>query len=342
MRDVQLDSARTVALRQRLLAAATTLPGVEHATAQLAVPFGGMSSWPLQAEGVDSVQRFGRFEFNAVSPDYFRTMGTRLLRGRGIENGDVAGAPRVMVIGASMGAVLWPGQDPLGKCVRIGMPPDTMPCTHVVGVAEDIHARSFEPETRNFYYYLSASQWKPEEEEGGLFVRTPGDPKQFIEPLRRRLQQEMPGSSYVTVARLGELTERQTRSWVMGATVFTAFGALALLLAAVGLYSVMAYHVAQRRQELAIRVALGAGAGNVIRLVVAEGLRFAVSGAVFGVALALLAGRWIAPLLFEQSPRDPVVFGTVTGALLLVAVVASATPAIRGARVDPNTALRAE
>ena len=119
-------------------------------------------------------------------------------------------------------------------------------------------------------------------------------------------------------------------------------GALALLLAAVGLYSVIAYNVAQRRQELAVRVALGAATGNVMRLVVGEGLRFAVSGAVLGGALALLAGRWVAPLLLAQSRRDPVVFGTVTGALLLVALVATAIPAIRGARVDPNTALRAE
>jgi predicted permease len=339
MRDMTLDSARTVALRQRLLAAATTVPRIEHASLQLAEPFGGMSAASLQVAGIDSVGKLGRFERNAVSPDYFRTMGTRLLRGRGIESSDVAGAPRVMVIGASMGAVLWPGQDPVGKCVRIGRV-NTVPCTYVVGVAEDIQVRSFEAERRLFYYYLPSAQYEPDE--GGLFVRTPGDPARFIEPLRRRLQEEMPGSSYVTVERLGELIERETRSWMMGATVFTAFGALALLLAAVGLYSVIAYNVAQRRQELAVRVALGASTGNVMRLVVGEGLRFAVSGAVVGGALALLAGRWIAPLLFDQSPRDPVVFGTVAGALVVVAVLASAIPAFRGARADPNLALRAE
>jgi hypothetical protein len=298
-----------------------------------------MSAEPLHVAGIDSVWRFGLFLRNAVSPDYFRTMGTRLVRGRGIEVGDVAGAPRVMVIGASMGAVLWPGQDPLGQCVRIGRV-DTVPCTYVVGVAEDIHVRSFEEEARLFYYYLSAAQKDPHE--GGLFVRTSGDPKRFIEPLRRRLQEEMPGSAYVTVERLGELIERETRSWMMGATAFSAFGALALLLAAVGLYSVIAYSVAQRRQELAVRVALGASAGNVIRLVVGEGLRFAVSGVVVGGALALLAGQWIAPLLFNQSPRDPMVLGTVAGALLVVAILASAIPALRGARADPNLALRAE
>jgi putative ABC transport system permease protein len=349
MRDVQLDSARTVALRQRLLAAATTVPGITHASLQLSVPFAGMSSWPIFVAGIDSVRKFGRFDLNAVSPDYFATMGTRILRGRGIESSDVAGGRRVMVVGASMGAVLWPGQNPLGKCVRMQIPPiqpldqlhpENTPCTYVVGVAEDIHTQNIGPETRYFYYYLSAAQVRPEE--GGLFVRVRGDARLLMEPLRRRLQEEMPGASYVTVTRLGANIEGEVRSWVMGATVFTAFGFLALLLAAVGLYSVIAYNVAQRRQELAVRVALGAAARDLVRLVVGQGVRLAASGALLGGIIALIAGPWIAPLLFEQSPRDPVVFGAVTCLLLLVAVVASAIPALRGARVDPNAALRSE
>lgn len=146
----------------------------------------------------------------------------------------------------------------------------------------------------------------------------------------------------MTVGWLGEVIEGETRSWLMGATVFTAFGMLALVLAAVGLYSVMAYDVAQRGQELAVRVALGAVARDLLRLVVADGLRYAMTGVVVGGVIALVAGRWIAPLLFDQSPRDPVVFGTVTGLLLLVALLATAIPAMRGARADPNAALRAE
>jgi putative ABC transport system permease protein len=340
MRDVKLDSARSVALRERLIHAATTVPGIEHASFQLSVPFGGMMFRPIFVEGVDSVSKFGHFDWNAVSPDYFATMGTRILRGRSLERGDVAGARRVMVIGASMGAVLWPGQDPLGKCVRIGMKPHTMPCTYVVGVAEDIHTRTLGPETRYFYYYLPAAQNSPER--GGLIVRARGDPRRLIEPLRRRLQEEMPGTAYITVTRLAENIEGETRSWMMGATVFTSFGGLALVLAAVGLYSVIAYSVAQRKQELAVRVALGARAGNVIRLVVSEGLLFAACGAALGGAIALVAGRWLEPLLFDQRARDPIVFGTVAGALLLVAIVASVIPAIRGARADPNAALRTE
>ncbi len=340
MRDVKLDSAQTAALRLRLLDAATTMPGVEHASLQTQEPFGGMSDWPIAVAGIDSVQSLGRFEFNPVSSGYFATMGTRILRGRGFEGSDLNGSRPVLVISEAMGTVLWPGQDPLDKCVRIGILPDTMPCRYVVGVAEDIHARGFGPQTRNFYYYLPAAQWH--DQDGGLFVRVAGDPRRSIEPLRRRLQEAMPGTSYLTVTRLGELVEAQSRSWVMGATVFTAFGALALVLAAVGLYSVIAYNVAQRRQELAVRVALGAAFGDIMRLVVGEGLRFALTGAAVGGAIALIAAPRIAPLLFNQSPRDPVVFGAVTGALLVVAVVASLIPAIRGARVDPNSALRAD
>jgi predicted permease len=340
MRDVRLDSARAAELRERLLHAATTVPGIVHASLRQSMPFGGMMFQPIAVDGVDSVSRFGRFDRDAVSPDYFATMGTRITHGRGIESGDVAGARPVMVIGTSMGAVLWPGEDPLGKCVRIGMNPETRPCTYVVGVAEDIHTESLGPETRVFYYYLPAAQ--SARGRGGLFVRTPGDARSFIEPLRRRLQTEMPGTAYVTVKRLAENIEGETRSWVIGATVFTAFGGLAVVLAAVGLYSVIAYNVAQRKQELAVRMALGARAGKLTRLVVSEGLAFAVPGIVVGGAIALVVGRWVEPLLFKQSARDPVVFGTVTAILLLTTIMASAIPAFRGARVDPNSALRTE
>ena len=338
LRDVQLDSAARVALRHRLLDAVRTLPGVSHASFQFAVPFGGMSSWPLHVAGIDSVSKFGRFDRNAVSPDYFATMGTRLLRGRGIADEDRAGGRRVMVIGASMGAVLWPGEDPLGKCVRIGA--DTVPCTYVVGIAEDIRQESIGGDPRLFYYYLPAAQVQPEE--GGLFVRVRGDARQLVEPVRRRLQEEMPGTAYVTVTRLGENVEDATRSWVMGATLFTVFGALALLLAAVGLYSVIAHNVAQRRQELAVRMALGAARAAVVRMIVTSALSLAAAGMLAGAVIAMVASRWIAPLLFDQPVRDPVVFGTAAGSLLLVALLASALPAVRGAGVDPQTALRVE
>src|SRR5262252_3662410 len=128
------------------------------------------------------------------------------------------------------------------------------------------------------------------------FTRSRSSPKQLAEPLRKRLQQEMPGASYVTVGRLGDFVDAKMRPWVIGATLFTAFGALALILAAVGLYSVIAYNVTQRQHELGVRLALGAGQSRVVRLVVTEGVRVATLGVLIGGAIALAAGRWIAPL----------------------------------------------
>ncbi len=338
MRDVRLDSTTKIALRLRLLDAVAGVPGVTHATLQESTPFNGMSSYPIFVAGIDSTDQLGEFDVNAVSADYFATMDTRILRGRGINSSDLDAAPRAAVVGQSMANVLWPGQEPIGQCMRIGMT-DTVPCTYVVGVAEDIHSQSIGPEPRLYYYYLSAAQWQPQE--GGLFVRV-RNATQLIEPLRKRLQQEMPGRSYVVVERLGDLLDAEMRSWIVGATVFTAFGVLALILAEVGLYSVIAYGVTQRKHELGVRLALGARQSRVVVLVLVEGLRVAVAGVAIGSVIALVAGRWIGPLLFDHGPRDPRVFGVVVATMLVVAAAASLIPAARAARLDPKTALQSD
>ncbi len=338
MRDVQLDSAAMVALRLRLLESVAQAPGVSHATLQEAIPFADESSQALFVTGIDSVRRLGIFYFNTVSADYFRVMGTRILRGRAIESADRDAARRVAIVGESMAGALWPGRDPIGQCFR--MVADTMPCTYVVGVAEDIHSQSITAEERPFFYYLPAAQWRPQE--GGMFVRTQVDARATIESLRKHLQREMPGTSFVTVRPLADVVDGTLRSWIVGATVFTAFGALALILAAVGLYSVIAYNVTQRKHELGIRLALGARRARIVRLVVREGLSFSLVGIVIGASVALAAGRWIAPLLFKQSPYDPAVLALVSSVLLGVAVIAGCLPALRAAGLDPKTALRAE
>src|SRR5688500_2805886 len=128
-------------------------------------------------------------------------MGTRIVRGRAIERTDGDGARLVLVVGASMAAGLWPERDPIGRCVKVGIGADTMPCRYVVGVAEDIHSQGIEAEPTLFFYYLPAAQW--ELQEGGLFVRARNDASRLAEPVRRQLQLEMPGTSFVTVTRLG-------------------------------------------------------------------------------------------------------------------------------------------
>jgi putative ABC transport system permease protein len=169
-----------------------------------------------------------------------------------------------------------------------------------------------------------------------------GDPAASAERVRAALQPVMPGQTYVTVRPLSEVVDGERRSWRVGATMFVAFGVLALVVAAVGLYGVVAYNVAQRMQELGVRVALGAQTPDVVRLVVGQGVRFAVAGVTLGTVLALVAARWVQPLLYAQSATDVRVFGTVGSVLVLVAIVASGLPARRATRVDPNTVLRAD
>ena len=337
MRGVKLDSAGEVALRRRLLTEARTLPGVTHVSRQITMPF--WSSWnqDIHVAGIDSTERLGSFYLNAVTPDYFATMGTRLLRGRGVADQDVAGAPRAMVVSEAMSRVLWPGRDALGQCVRVG--DDTVPCTYVVGVAENVKSQDLDQDP-GYFYYVSSDQFAPDN--GGLFVRTAMSGEAARDVLRKRLQTLMPGPSYVNVTPLSEVFGNETRSWRLGASMFTVFGLLALVLAAIGLYSVIAYNVAQRTHEMGVRVALGAEVRHLVRLVLREGLLLAAVGVAFGAIAALVVSRWVKPLLFDESPRDPVVFVGVAATLLAVATLASLVPARRASRVDPMQALRTE
>ncbi|HEY7232673.1 MAG TPA: ABC transporter permease [Gemmatimonadaceae bacterium] len=337
MRGVQLDSAQEVDLRRRLMERAQATPNVQSVTLQIGIPFWSTWSMGLYVSGIDTVARLGRFDLSAVSPDYFTTMGTRILRGRGILPTDLEHSPLVMVVSQAMAKTLWPNEDAIGKCVR--MSADTNPCRAVVGIAEDIKSSQLSKEP-DMYYYLPATQFNPNQT--GLFVRVRGDAAEYADAVRRALQKEMPGASYITTTPLSQILGEQTRSWRLGASMFTAFGLLALLLAAIGLYSVIAYNVAQRTHELGVRMALGAQAADVIRLVVREGMGFGIAGVVIGGGIALGVGRWLAPLLFDVSPRDPLVFVVVALTLLLVALAASWLPARRASRVEPTKALRYE
>jgi putative ABC transport system permease protein len=337
MRGLRLPTEELAALKRRLVERARELPGVENAGRTLTVPFMINSTEDLFVPGIDSVARLGDFYLHAVSDGYFETIGTRILRGRAIADADREGAPLSIVVSQSMAKKLWPGKDALGQCVKVGA--DTMPCSTVIGIAEDIRRGSFDKD-EGLQYYVSVDQRR--RNSGGLFVRTHGDASRQTERVRRELQKVMPGVSYVTAMSLRDILDREVRAWQLGSTMFTIFGGIGLLLAAVGLYAVMAYDTAQRTHELGVRIALGAQTGDVVRLVVAGGLRVAVIGVAIGAAVALVAGRFIAPLLFHISPQDPSVFSAVAATLLATAAVASLVPAWRATRVDPNVALRAE
>ncbi|HVT40708.1 MAG TPA: ABC transporter permease [Gemmatimonadaceae bacterium] len=345
LRSMKMSDSGQVALGKRLLETAQAIPGVEHAAWVSSIPFWSTSSTDLFVAGIDSVRRLGRFTYQTATPDYFQTMGTRIVRGRAYTEADRAGTPLVAVVSEAMARALWPGKEAIGQCMRIRqasgkLNPDTLPCTTVVGIAEDAAQNSLIDDLR-LRYYLPSDQFRPVNG-FALILRMRSDPALIAESVRKALQREMPGQTYVTVRPMRELVDQERRSWRLGATMFVAFGVLALLVAAVGLYGVIAYNVAQRMQELGVRIALGAQSGDVVRLVVLQALRFGLAGVAVGGALALAAGRWIQPLLFHEKANDPVVFGGVTALLLLVALAASAAPALRASRADPNLALRGD
>ena len=339
LRGMQLEPPALIALREQLLAAAQQIPVVERAAFVSTVPFWSTSSTRLFVAGIDSVARLGNFTYGTATTDYFEVMGTRILRGRGFTPADRAGAPPIAVVSEGMANVLWPGKDALGQCMRVSA--DTMPCTTVVGIAEDMVQQNI-LDDRRYHYYMPLEQFRGGSGGAYLLLKMRGDPAAQSEDVRKVLQAVMPGESYVVVRPLRQAVDGAHRSWRLGATMFVAFGVLALAVAAIGLYGVIAYNVAMRMHELGVRVALGARSADILRLVVGQGLRLSVAGIVVGVGLALLAAGWLQPLLFKQSARDPLVYVGVSAVLLLVAVIASAAPARRAARVDPNTALRTE
>jgi hypothetical protein len=302
---------------------------------------------------------------SAVSAGYFETIGTRLLRGRAFTADDRAGTEPVAIVSDLMARTVWPGSDAIGKCLLIG--PDTPPCTRVVGIAANTY-RSRLREDPVMHYYIPAGQ---EVGFGGsaLIVRV-ADRSPALGPFSRasirRLLGTWPGLpdvdvrttlvsdvrrlligldstiSYISAETIQERIEPQVRPWTLGATVFLLSGLLALIVAGIGIYSVMSYLIADRRREIGVRMALGASASDIVRLVLRGSLLMAVVGIAIGEVVAALLGRFAEPLLFETSPRDPAVFAGVAAVLLAVAMVATFLPARRARSVNPVEALRVE
>ena len=320
-----------------------TLPGVVAASATQSLQFWSSFTTNLRVPGRDTlpVLPTGGPYINTVTGDYFATMGMTVLRGRGFAPGDHhANAARVAIIDETMARIIWPDEDPLGECILIGSG-DNVACTEVVGIAKDSRKQSI-TEDDVMQYFVPWEQQAITTSLSTLVVRTAGAPSALVETVRREVQALDPAIRFADVRPLQQLIDPQTRSWRLGATMFTAFGALALVVAGIGLYSVLAFGVAQRTHELGVRAALGATSGTLSRLVFAESMRFTALGVALGTAISLLAGRAVAPLLFEVSPRDPAVFGVVIATLTAVALVASVVPAWRTTRIDPTMALRAD
>ena len=317
-----------------------TLPGVDKASVAVTVPSYHSYGTSLHVAGRDSLPNFDGPYINGVDPDYFAALGMRILRGRVFSAEEARSNNRVVVINETLARIGWPGADPIGKCVRIGA--DTAPCTTVVGVAANSIRQNL-LEDENYHVHIPLSQTTDWMNTRVLAIRPTGEPTaSLLRQIALTMQTTASRLPFADVKPLARRFDAELRPWRLGATMFGAFGILALLLAAVGLYSVIAFSVARRTHELGVRIALGAGAGNLVGMVLRQAVGLAAFGAVAGALLAVLAAGLVEPLLFHTSARDPLVFATVVSIILVVAIVAAALPAIKAMRVDPVTALRTE
>jgi predicted permease len=338
---LQLTSDERKRLYTRLHEAARAVPGVESAALAIATPFATSWSEGVAVPGRDSVPLTagGGPYFNAVTSDFFTTMGTRMLRGRALTAADRASSSRVAVVNETLASLWWPNEDPIGQCMRIGG--DTMPCTQVVGVAADARRQTIieEPAVQ---FYVPLDHAPPWADMRVLFVRPTGDAAQAVEVLRRELQARVPDAPFIAVESLADYVNPQMRSWRLGATAFGVFGLLAVIVAALGLYSVLAYDVSRRIRDLGVRVALGANTRDIARMVMGRAVRVAAWGAVLGFAIVLSASSLVTPLLFDTSAREPAALVFAAVVLFAVALLAAVVPTRRAARVDPIVALRAD
>jgi predicted permease len=317
------------------------LPGVVSAglTSNLPLDDNWNSTSPIIADGRPAPAPGEEIsaEFGAVSVGFFRALGVRLVRGRAFTDLDGAQAPPVAIINETLANRLWPGEDPIGRHLRIGGI-DQAP-REVVGVARDGKYRTLGERPRAHIYRPVLQSYNSEV---SLLVRTQGDPAPLLEGVRREIQAL---DSRLPVYGLKTLDEHMGHAlwWTrMGAALASSFGILALLLAAVGLYGVMAYAVTQRTREIGIRMALGARPRDVLGMVLRGALKLALAGVGAGLLAGLALGRLMSSLLFGVGSFEPAVFTLAPLLLLAVACLASLLPARRAALVDPMVALRYE
>ena len=318
-------------------------PGVEEVALSKMAPTRGFSTTGYLPD-VDTTRYPKPFAtYNLVSAEFFAATGMRILRGQDFPRTGSGTMPRVVVVNEAMAEAQWPGMDVLGRCMRF--PPEDE-CYRIIGVVETAMFDELleEPAPQ---YYLPADNPPPEARRwyaslASLVVRTqPQARDAVIAEMRRELAEAFPGGR-PTIDTMEEFLEPEYRPWRLGATLFTAFGILALIVAAVGMYSTVAYSVAQRTHEFGIRTALGAQVRDILRQVIGGSLRTVAVGVVAGIALAIAGGRFIAALLYGIEPADPRVLLGVALALLSIAAAAAVGPARRAARVAPATALRVE
>jgi predicted permease len=328
------------------LARVRALPGIAHAAVALTIPFGPSWGANVRVPGLDTLPPGDGPYLNLVGPDYFATLGSRILEGREFADADDrAASPRVAIVSASMARRAWPGTSALGRCIVVG--DRSAPCALIVGVVENIRRQDLLEEAPDFVYLpLAQAQVIPAHWRGDLYLvaRPVGDSHAMIEPMRRAMQSAVPDLPYATVQTIADKPEvvMQLRQWRLGTVLFGSFGVLALVLAAVGLFGLISYDVASRVHEIGVRMALGARGSSVVGMVVRQALTVDAIGVAAGLVVAIIAERLIASLLYGVSPHDPTVLAVVSGTMLLVGVVASIVPVVQALSIDALEALRTE
>jgi predicted permease len=330
------------AFYESALSRLSTLPGVERAAVVHFEPFqGGLPPAFWRRPGETTMSKTVTV-LTLASPGYFEAAGTRLLRGRTFEPTDRRGGEPVAVVNDALARLIAPDGDALGLCVPFNRQLTRGGCTHIVGVVES-QGRSYldeEPEPRVFLAWAqspNAVQWGAP----SLIVRT-RNPARDAAAVRAAIQSARNDSPFVSVRPLADSIRPEVTPIRLRATLFSLFGVLALVLTAVGLYGVLGYFVTERAPEIAIRRSLGAPVGNVVRLVMRQGMAPVGVGLVLGLAAAFAGTRYLASLLFRVEARDPVSFVGAAAFLVCVALLATFVPAWRAARIDPLTALRQE
>jgi predicted permease len=339
------DTPRRAAFDRELLRRMKAIPGIEFAAITSALPatnsnpnaVGGLANEALAIEDrpVESSQDL-HAERIRISPDYFRVLRATLVRGRSFTEGDVDGKQPVVIIDESTARKYWPTRDPLGRRVRFGRDP-TKPWTTIVGIIRDIKSDGLGIDGVP-HFYVSTYQ-----DPGKLLVvvlRT-SLPTTLLEPqIRREIQSMDPGLPVFNVSSMNDILDRSLASRRFSADLVGGMAGLAVLLASIGIYGLLAYLVGQRSREIGIRMALGAQRGDIVRMFLRKGVALAGAGIFAGLVLSASTASMMGSLLYGVRPHDPAVFLVVPLLLSAVAVLASYLPARRAAKVDPMIALR--
>jgi putative ABC transport system permease protein len=323
------------------------LPGVQAAGVCRVLPLTGNDAslnFQIEAQPRVSSADQPRAKFRTASGGYFSTLGIPLLRGRFFDNRDNQQTPKVVIINEMAARRYWPGENPIGKRILSGF--DDSQWSTIIGIVGDVKYAGLDaaasPET--YYHYL---QIPPEvmnftEATVALAIRTSTDPAAMTSSVRQELRALDPSQPVFNVRSMqdllqGSLSQPRFRTFLIG-----MFASLALVLAALGLYGVVAYSVSQRTTEIGVRVALGAQPGNILNLVVFRAAGLSMIGLAIGVAISLAGSRLISRFLFGVSAADPITLGATSLVILLVALTAALVPALRACKIDPAIALRSE